>query len=159
MTLSLALPSRRATKLLAGRIAPLLGPSDLLILSGALGAGKTFFARALCSELGIDERRVTSPTFSLVHEFSGRLPLAHADLYRLNGEAELEPLGLLDMRDDGKVLVVEWGEPYVAALGGDALLLSFSLSPRRAEISATGARSERLLAALAAALDASTGPR
>ncbi|MFZ5890952.1 MAG: tRNA (adenosine(37)-N6)-threonylcarbamoyltransferase complex ATPase subunit type 1 TsaE [Myxococcota bacterium] len=161
MTLSLELPTQRATEALANCLAPLLAPGDLVILSGALGAGKTFFARALCAALGVDARRVTSPTFSLVHEFKGRLPIAHADLYRLAGEAELEPLGLADMRDDGRALIVEWGEPFVAALGGDALLVSLSLSPRRAAISASGERSRTLLDGLAraVALDGSLGSR
>lgn len=157
MTLSLELPTPTATTALAGHLAPLLVAGDLVILSGALGAGKTFFARALCVALGIDARRVTSPTFSLVHEYRGRLPIAHADLYRLGAEAELEPLGLNEMRDEGRVLLVEWGEPFALALGGDALLLSLALSPRRATISATGERSATLLGALseAVALDAS----
>jgi tRNA threonylcarbamoyladenosine biosynthesis protein TsaE len=160
VTLSLELPTQRATTALAGHLAPLLAPSDLVILSGAHGAGKTFFARALCGALGVDTRRVTSPTFALVHEYRGRLPIAHADLYRLGSEAELEPLGLNDMRDDGRVLVVEWGEPFALALGGDALLLSLALSPRRATISASGARSASLLQALseAVALDVSLAP-
>lgn len=152
MTLSLELPTRRATQALAGQLAPLVRGSDLLILSGALGAGKTFFSKALCGALGVDERRVTSPTFALVHEYQGRLPIAHADLYRLSSVAELEPVGLLDMRDDGRLLLVEWGEPFEAALGGDALLLSLTLSPRRATISASGERSRTLLDALGARL-------
>lgn len=161
MTLSLELPTRRATQVLAGHLGPLLRGSDVIILSGALGAGKTFFAKALCEALGVDSRRVTSPTFALVHEYDGRLPIAHADLYRLSGVAELEPLGLAEMRDDGRLLLVEWGEPYEAALGGDALLLSLTLSPRRATISASGERSRTLLEALGARvrLDASPGSR
>jgi tRNA threonylcarbamoyladenosine biosynthesis protein TsaE len=157
VTLLLELPTRRATEALAERLAPLLAPRDLVILSGDLGAGKTFLARALCSALGVEARRVTSPTFSLVHEFQGSLPIAHADLYRLQREAELEPLGLADMREEGRVLLVEWGEPYVAALGGDALLLTLSLTPRRAAFSSSGERSLALLRALTAAvaLDAS----
>jgi tRNA threonylcarbamoyladenosine biosynthesis protein TsaE len=161
VTLSFELPTRRATQALADRLAPLVRGGDLLILSGALGAGKTFFAKALCSALGVDARRVTSPTFALVHEYEGRLPIAHADLYRLGGAAELEPLGLADMRDDGRLLLVEWGEPFESELGGDALSLSLTLSPRCAAISASGERSSALLDELGARLrlDVSPGSR
>ena len=152
MTLAIDLPSERATRTLAEQLAPLLTGGDLVILSGPLGAGKTFLARALCVALGVDARRVTSPTFSLVHEFSGSVPIAHADLYRLRSEAELLELGLDAQRDDGRLLLVEWGEPYAAALGGDALSVTLSLSPRSAQLNASGPRSQAVLAALMATL-------
>lgn len=144
------LGTRRATIRLARRIGPALVAGDLLILKGDLGAGKTFFARALCRALGVPSNtRVTSPTFTLVHEYEARLPIFHADAYRLAGEGELAELGLREARAAGAVLLVEWGEPYVAALGGDALVLAFSAPPGRAvEIEATGARSRALLAAI-----------
>jgi tRNA threonylcarbamoyladenosine biosynthesis protein TsaE len=143
------LKSERATRALAQRLAPHLGPGDLVILSGPLGSGKTFFARALCRALGLPSRvRVPSPTFTLVHEHPTTPPISHADLYRLRDEADVLGLGLDAQRDDGRVLLVEWGEPYVAALGGDALVLELALGPRRASLRATGPRSSALLAAL-----------
>jgi len=149
--LSFELPTRRATQKLAAHVAPLLDPSDLLILSGPLGSGKTFFVRALCRALGLPQsERVASPTFTLVHEHETRPPLSHADLYRLNSPEQVRELGLDAQRDDGRILLVEWGAPYVEQLGGDALLLTLSLDPRRAVISATGRRSRALLAALGA---------
>lgn len=141
------LPSERATVQLAERLASLLAGGDLVILSGSLGAGKTFLARALCVALGVDARRVTSPTFSLVHEFSARVPIAHADLYRLRSPNELLELGLDALRDDGRLLLVEWGESYADALGGDALSVTLSLSPRRATLQSSGHRSATVLAA------------
>jgi tRNA threonylcarbamoyladenosine biosynthesis protein TsaE len=129
-------------------LARLLEGGELIILSGPLGSGKTFFARALCGSLGIDERRVTSPTFSLVHEFSARISVAHADLYRLAGQAGLPELGLDALRDEGSTLIVEWGEPYSEALGGDALVIAFGLEPRSARLSAQGRRSLEMLTAL-----------
>ena len=151
LDLSFELPTRRATQKLAARVAPLLEPSDLLILSGPLGSGKTFFVRALCRALGLPQsERVASPTFTLVHEHETRPPLSHADLYRLNSPEQVRELGLDAQRDDGRILLVEWGAPYVEQLGGDALLLTLSLDPRRAVISATGRRSRALLAALGA---------
>jgi tRNA threonylcarbamoyladenosine biosynthesis protein TsaE len=145
---SIPLPTRRATIHLAERLAPALRPGDLVVLEGDLGAGKTFFARALCRALGVPASiPVTSPTFTLVHELDGRLPIRHADLYRLEGPEELGPLGLREQRAEGAVLLVEWGTPHVAALGGDALVLSFHVSPagdREARPRATGPRGEEL---------------
>lgn len=142
------LPTQRATRRLAELLAPLLEGGDLVVLSGPLGAGKTFFARALCVALGVEARRVTSPTFSLIHEFAGSVPIAHADLYRLRSPAELVDLGLDALRDDGRLLLVEWGDSYVDALGGDALRVELALGPRRAQVSAAGARSRQVLEAL-----------
>ncbi len=149
--LSFDLPTRRATQKLAQLVAPVLAPSDLLILTGPLGSGKTFFVRALCRALGLPEaQRVASPTFTLVHEHATRPPLSHADLYRLNGPAQVRELGLDAQRDEGRILLVEWGEPYLAELGGDALILTLALDPRRATISATGRRSRAILGELGA---------
>jgi len=143
------LPTRRSTQKLAQLIAPSLAESDLVILTGPLGSGKTFFVRALCRALGLPNTlRVTSPTFTLVQEYETTPPLAHADLYRLTGPGQLRELGLDAQRDDGRVLLVEWGEPYVEQLGGDALLLTFALEPRRVVVSATGRRSRATLAEL-----------
>ncbi|HLV65519.1 MAG TPA: tRNA (adenosine(37)-N6)-threonylcarbamoyltransferase complex ATPase subunit type 1 TsaE [Polyangiaceae bacterium] len=150
MELVVDLPNRRATRKLAAALAPRLEPGDLVVLAGALGAGKTFFVRALCRELGVPrEQRVASPTFALVHEYEGRLAIRHADLYRVESARELAELGLDVARDEGAVLLVEWGAPYVLELGGDALVMTLSLEPRRAQLSATGPRGAALLAALA----------
>ena len=137
-----ALPSRRATLALARRIAAELAPGDLVVLAGPLGAGKTFLARGICRALGLPARvPVTSPTFTLIQEYETLPPIAHADLYRLTGKSDVEALGLESLRDEGRVVLVEWGEPFVAELGGDALLVRLSLDPRRAEIEGTGVRS------------------
>jgi tRNA threonylcarbamoyladenosine biosynthesis protein TsaE len=150
------LPTRRTTIHLAQRVARGVAAGDLLILSGPLGSGKTFFTRALCRAIGLPTRvPVTSPTFTLVHEFETNPPCAHADLYRLNGADDVRRLGLDAQRDDGRLLLVEWGEPYLELLGGDGLLVHFAFEPRAAELSATGERSGRLLDAIGRAAPAS----
>jgi len=145
------LDTRRRTLHLARSLAACLRPADLVILSGELGAGKTFLVRGLCRALGLSERvRVTSPTFSLVHEVQTRLMLLHADLYRLGAAREVRDLGLVSRRDDGCVLLVEWGEPWMQELGGDALVVSLSTRPRQARLASNGARSGDMLAQLQA---------
>jgi tRNA threonylcarbamoyladenosine biosynthesis protein TsaE len=143
------LPTRRATIALANRLGPLLGPSDLVVLSGDLGAGKTFFARALCRALGVPpEVEVRSPTFTLVHELKGRLAILHADAYRLNRPSEMLSLGLREARSEGALLMVEWGEPYVALLGGDAVTARFEYagpSQRRVKMAGVGLRGEQIV--------------
>lgn len=147
--LATELPDEAATERLAQRVAPWLRPGDLVILDGPLGSGKTFFTRALCRALGLPEEvRVPSPTFTLVHEHATEPPLAHADVYRLLGEDQVEQLGLEAQRAEGFVVVVEWGKPYIDVLGGDALLVSFTLDPRSASLSATGPSSSKLLQAV-----------
>lgn len=147
----IALPTRRATIRLARRIAAVLAPGDLVVLSGQLGAGKTFLVRAVCRALGVPgDVRVTSPTFTLVNEYDTVPKVIHADLYRLGSEEEALDLGLLERREQGCAVLVEWGEPYVAALGGDALVVSLSVDPRQARLAATGPRSQELLASLRA---------
>jgi tRNA threonylcarbamoyladenosine biosynthesis protein TsaE len=109
-------------------IAGVLSPGDLVVLSGDLGAGKTFLVRVVARTLGASET-VTSPTFALVHEYSTpRAPLVHADLYRLRGDprrfdTELARLGLRERRQQGAFVMVEWGEDAIAALGGDPVLV------------------------------------
>lgn len=154
--ISLDLPTRRATKRLARALAAAIAPGDAVILTGALGAGKTFLVRALCRALGLDpDVRVVSPTFTLIRELSTVPPLAHADLYRLTSTEEARQLGLLELRDRGKVLIVEWGERHLAAIGPDHLILSISLGPRRAALTASGVRSSTLRDQVAASFQAS----
>jgi tRNA threonylcarbamoyladenosine biosynthesis protein TsaE len=116
-----ALGSRRDTQRLGLAIARSLVGGDLVLLSGGLGAGKTFLTRAIARGLGA-RGPVTSPTFTLVREMATpRGLLVHADLYRLLGEsleAETRRLGLREQRADGALLVVEWGEDALDVLGG-----------------------------------------
>lgn len=148
-TLEFLLTSEFDTERLAALVAPLLEAGDLLVLSGDLGAGKTYFAGALCHALGLPaDEAVTSPTFSLVSEYQTSHLVLHADLYRLETAADVFELGLWERRSDGAVLVVEWGLPFVAELGGDPIVLHFGFEPRRASAPAHGPRAGRFLDAL-----------
>jgi tRNA threonylcarbamoyladenosine biosynthesis protein TsaE len=101
--------SAEATRALAAALAAVLEPGDLVLLVGELGAGKTAFAQGIARGLGIDEP-VTSPTFTIVHEYEGRVRLAHVDVYRLERVQDLYDLGFDELVDDGRVTLVEWGD-------------------------------------------------
>ncbi|HEX2054027.1 MAG TPA: tRNA (adenosine(37)-N6)-threonylcarbamoyltransferase complex ATPase subunit type 1 TsaE [Actinomycetota bacterium] len=109
------------TRQLAGAIAPLLVPGDVLVLSGDLGAGKTTFVQGLAKGLGIVER-VTSPTFILMKEYpGGRFPLMHLDVYRLGKIQEVIDLGIDEYLDPSYVVAVEWGDRVEPLLPQDHL--------------------------------------
>lgn len=95
----------------AGRgLAERLSPGDVVLISGPLGAGKTAFVRGLAEGLGASPGDVSSPTFTLIQQYAGRVPLFHADLYRLT-PPEADDLGLEDTGEDG-VLAVEWPDRW-----------------------------------------------
>ena len=108
--------SEADTRAIAAALAPSLMPGAVILLSGDLGAGKTAFVRGLAEGLGLDPDDVTSPTFTLVHEYrGGRLPLIHVDLYRLD-RAELDEIGLdQDLAAHG-VIAVEWAERLIRGI-------------------------------------------
>lgn len=102
----------------AREFAAALKAGDVILLSGNLGAGKTAFVRGLASGLGINPEDVSSPTFTLVHEYrGGRLTLYHADLYRLEGIAT-EDIGLEEMGVADGVLAIEWPDRLAHAMPG-----------------------------------------
>jgi tRNA threonylcarbamoyladenosine biosynthesis protein TsaE len=106
------------TRAIAAGVAAGLGPGAVVLLSGDLGAGKTAFVRGLAEGLGIDPGEVTSPTFTLVHEYrGGRLPLVHVDLYRLD-TAELDEIGMDPELAESGVVAVEWAERLSRKVGG-----------------------------------------
>ena len=110
--------SEEETQAVACALAAGLEPGDVLLLSGDLGAGKTAFVRGLAAGLGIDPEEVSSPTFTLVHEYrGGRLTLYHADLYRLE-KTGTEELGLEERGVAGGVLAVEWPDRLAHPIQG-----------------------------------------
>ena len=97
------------TRTVARRLAERLSPGTVILLFGDLGAGKTTFVQGLAEGLGVpQDYYVSSPTFSLINEYPGRVPLFHVDLYRLEAE-DVEDLGLEELAERG-VMVVEWAE-------------------------------------------------
>ncbi len=108
------------TRRLAARLAVVARPGDLLALYGDLGAGKTEFAKGFAAGLGVSAT-VISPSFILMAEYAGRLPLFHLDLYRLVSADDALAGGLLDERQAGGVTLVEWPERFGQALPADRL--------------------------------------
>jgi tRNA threonylcarbamoyladenosine biosynthesis protein TsaE len=115
------------THAIAGIIAGLVRPRDIIVLAGDMGAGKTAFTVGFTRALGVSEDdQVSSPTFTLVHSYnSGRIPVLHADLYRLNSLAEVADLGLREQVDLGAVALVEWGD-VAADVIGDSLTIELT---------------------------------
>ncbi len=150
-TFSVTLPNEQATARFAADVAAALEPGELVTLSGALGAGKTAFARSLIRHLaGDDELEVPSPTFTLVQNYElPRFPLVHADFYRLSGAAELAELGLDDL-SERTVVLLEWPDRAAGFLPPDRLDITFTLAPqlgpevRNARIVGYGALSRRV---------------
>lgn len=146
--------AEEGTLALAAAIARLLEPGDLVGLEGGLGAGKTTFARGALRGLGVsDEVAVTSPTFALIHHYSARLPIVHADFYRLEGEAELEELGFDEMLDTGAVLFVEWGRKFPSVAERVTLDVDLEIASdhaRRIRVHPRGARAQSLATELRA---------
>jgi tRNA threonylcarbamoyladenosine biosynthesis protein TsaE len=118
--------SESETRRVGRRLASLLRPDDVVLLSGKLGVGKTAFVAGLAEGLGIEEQ-VTSPSFVLVHTYRGGfIPLVHADVYRLGTLNELADLELVD-EAAGAILVVEWGDAIASTMPEDHLSVRFDI--------------------------------
>lgn len=114
---------------LAAEIAAGLEPGTVIALHGDLGAGKTCFIQGLAAALEIDEP-ITSPTYTLIGEYEGRLPLHHIDLYRLSGPAEALGLGLEEYFDVNGITAIEWAERAEGLLPPDLLHIRISADER-----------------------------
>ena len=97
------------TRIIGACLAPTLLPGDVISLSGDLGAGKTAFVQGLAAAMGVEDR-VTSPSFTIVHEYEGRYPLIHLDVYRLDSFQEVLDLGFEEFLDPNSIVLIEWGE-------------------------------------------------
>ncbi|KRM93490.1 tRNA (adenosine(37)-N6)-threonylcarbamoyltransferase complex ATPase subunit type 1 TsaE [Lentilactobacillus senioris] len=153
MTQIIKLNTPDQTMKLGQKLAQLLQPQDLILLDGDLGAGKTTFTKGLASGLGIT-RPVKSPTFTIVREYqTGRLPLYHMDVYRLE-DGGGEELGLEEYINGDGVVVIEWSEFVAAELPDEFLRIKFERNDengdnsRVATLTAQGSHYEKLLAEL-----------
>jgi tRNA threonylcarbamoyladenosine biosynthesis protein TsaE len=155
-TLTLETRDAEETRTLGARLGLRLAAGDVLCLRGDLGAGKTVLAQGAAAGLGVTEP-VSSPTFNLLQEYAGRLPVYHLDAYRVASLDELIDLGFPELWHAGGAILIEWPERIAPALPGDRLEARIELSPddegglsRRITLSAHGEHARRILDALAA---------
>ena len=133
------------------RLGRLLAIGDVVGLRGPLGAGKTTFVQGLARGMGVRDRHVASPTFALVNEHPGRVPLVHADLYRIEDPRELEELGLADAFDRAAV-AIEWLDRFPDAAPAERLEIEIAIEDdgtRRLTLRAQGARAAVLARGMA----------
>jgi tRNA threonylcarbamoyladenosine biosynthesis protein TsaE len=120
--LQLRAGTANATRDIGAALAHVLQAGDAVVLTGELGAGKTTLVQGVARGLGIEDH-ISSPTFTLVKEYRGRLDLAHVDVYRLGRMQDVVELGLDELVADGAVLLVEWGDAVEELLGDDRLTI------------------------------------
>ena len=117
--------SPEETEALGFRLGECLHGGEVLALFGGLGMGKTAFTRGIAAGLGIPSG-VSSPTFALVHDYTGRLTVHHFDMYRVDGWDDLYSTGFFDYLDTEDVLIIEWSENIEGALPPDAIRITIS---------------------------------
>lgn len=142
------LPSVLATESLGAMIGRQLIGGEVITLMGDLGTGKTVLARGLALGIDIDPACVTSPTFTLIHEYLGRVRFVHADLYRLETQNELAGIGLYDYLNSSTTVAIEWAERMGDEIPTDRLniqLVHHRRSIRKATLTATGPRTYNLI--------------
>ncbi|HBG06831.1 MAG: tRNA (adenosine(37)-N6)-threonylcarbamoyltransferase complex ATPase subunit type 1 TsaE [Geobacteraceae bacterium GWC2_58_44] len=137
---------------LGARLGRLLAPGDFIALVGELGAGKTQFAKGIAAGLEVDPGTpVTSPTYTILNIYQGRLPLYHFDLYRLHGSEEVAELGFEEYFSGTGACVVEWAERLGEEMPAQLLIVSLAheeAEERKVSFAAVGPRAAELLEAL-----------
>ena len=133
---------------LASRVARVLGPGDVVVLSGEVGAGKTTFVRAAARSLGVTDR-VTSPTYQLARGYEGlkngqRMVVNHMDLYRLEGLEDRDVLELEDYMEPDALTFIEWADPALGAIENPSVVLISHETPTTRRVSLEGPAAERL---------------
>jgi len=143
------------TKALGRLMGRMLRAGDVIAISGELGTGKTVLIKGIAAGLGIDERNVTSPTFILMNEYAGRMPVYHFDAYRIVRAAEIEELGADDYFFGNGVSLIEWADRVAGSLPADRLDVTaghVNESRRLFEMRSTGPRSAAIITGLRKAL-------
>jgi tRNA threonylcarbamoyladenosine biosynthesis protein TsaE len=131
---TLGTTSARATHALGVRLGKLLAPGDVVALVGDLGAGKTQLVRGVASGAGVRPQDVSSPSFAIVATYAGRLPVHHADLYRIGDEEELYGTGFGDLVGGEGALLVEWADRIPSALPDERLTIQLVHDRRRPDV-------------------------
>ena len=124
--LELVSASPEDTRAVGGAVAALLRPGDVVSLTGDLGAGKTTFVQGAARALGVEDP-VLSPTFTLVREYRGRIPIYHLDIYRLDRMQDVLDLGFEELVDRRAIVFVEWGDAIDALLPPEHLQVELTL--------------------------------
>jgi tRNA threonylcarbamoyladenosine biosynthesis protein TsaE len=133
---------------LACRVARVLGPGDVVVLSGEVGSGKTTFVRAAARSLGVTDR-VTSPTYQLARGYEGhkdgrRVTVNHMDLYRLEGIEDQDVLELEDYLEPDAVTFVEWADPALGVIQNPSIVHIYHETPTTRRVRLRGPAAERL---------------
>jgi len=131
MELTFITETEDQTRMLAKTIASRLNPGDVIALVGELGSGKTVFVKGLHEGLGCDSNYpVTSPTYAIIHEYPGPIPLIHADLFRLKSVDELIQIGISEYLKGGMIMVVEWADAAENFWPDHTITISFKIYDR-----------------------------
>jgi tRNA threonylcarbamoyladenosine biosynthesis protein TsaE len=147
--------SEAETESFAAALAGVLVPGDVVALVGDLGAGKTRLVQGLARVWGVPAPDVTSPTFTLIHEYAGRIPLRHCDAFRLRRPDEFADLGLDELFAEDGVALVEWADRVAEYLPRDHLRIEIAATgatTRLIAVSGTGPHSREIVERLRAAL-------
>ena len=148
-------PTLAHTDQLGAALAAVLPAATTVALGGTLGAGKTRLVQAIAAGFNVPRSEVVSPTYVLCHEYEGRLPIYHLDVYRLCDDDEFLELGPEEYFESAAITLIEWEDRVVDCLPRDRLEIDIQItgtSQRRFEITATGTRAEAILEALRAKL-------
>lgn len=137
------------TRSLGRQLGEALTEGMVLSLEGDLGCGKTVFVQGLARGLGVpDTIYVTSPSYALIHEYPGRKPLFHVDLYRIENSADIDDLGIFDMISEENVMAIEWAERIQDALPPEGIRIRFEMvndDTRKISMAAYGLHASNML--------------
>lgn len=132
------------------RLGQQLTGGEVLALTGDLGTGKTVLTRGIALGLGIPMDQVSSPTFTLIQEYTGSIPLIHVDLYRLERPSEIATLGLEEYFTQDKIVIIEWAERFPQIVPSDHITIRLeygeAADTRLLSVSGTGPQSIRMVA-------------
>ncbi len=150
-TLTMSLSSEAETTAFGQTLAKHLRPGDVVTFLGPLGAGKTRLAKAIAAAFGVPDDVVNSPTFTLIQEYDGDIPIRHCDVYRLKSAAEFPDLGLDDLFSPEGIALIEWADRVAEFLPDDRLeirLEPVSVNERQATLIGFGQRGAAILNAV-----------